>query len=658
MEKLPRKQGRTLLRFLAGIPLIFLGLLLLTLALKLVFLANNWSALRPAGYASIARALWKGFRFDTAILSYILIPGTVLYYAAFITRWRPLKWILTGYFAAVALLLPLLWLADLQYFEETGKHFTSELLDYLGPSIWPDISGAFKLHPCLSSLSLLACAALPILAVLGIRRVLQACLPAGEVRRIYYLLTLPILLSLEVVGAHGTLQHYPLRIGDSCISTNPYVNALCLNPVFSSFKASISATGRQFQFYNEGFNISTTRDLLGCGQSPPLAPRYPLLRESPGTEQGNRKNIVIFLLESWSGKDMGCLGSKAGVTPVFDDLARQGLLFTRFYATGIRTPETVLSTLCSFPNQPSRAIMGRPTVYQTHWRSISQILAEAGYRNLFISGRSLKFDSMDKFLELIHFHTIIDKRDFPPSASASKDSWAGYSDEDVMRRADEEFARVKDRPFLGVIYTMNSHSPFEIPPGFPTVYPPTSVTNKYLNSVKYTDTTLGSFFQLARSRPYFENTVFLFLADHARTRDKFNLADQHYIPLLIYAPGHVSPGINPVVGSQVDLLPTILDLLQLKARHASWGRNLLKLPKNQGFAFCVVGGEGRWHGDGYLLSDHLSRRPPLLFDTTKDPECTKNLWQKRKRVAEALRTKLRAYLSLSQTLLRQNRIHP
>jgi hypothetical protein len=184
------------------------------------------------------------------------------------------------------------------------------------------------------------------------------------------------------------------------------------------------------------------------------------------------------------------------------------------------------------------------------------------------------------------------------------------------------------------------------------------VTNKYLNSVKYTDTTLGSFFQLARSRPYFENTVFLFLADHARTRDKFNLADQHYIPLLIYAPGHVSPGINPVVGSQVDLLPTILDLLQLKARHASWGRNLLKLPKNQGFAFCVVGGEGRWHGDGYLLSDHLSRRPPLLFDTTKDPECTKNLWQKRKRVAEALRTKLRAYLSLSQTLLRQNRIHP
>ena len=658
-KKLPAERGHSVLRFLTGLPLIFLCLLLLTLALKLVFLTKNWSALRPTGYASIATALWKGLRFDTAILSYILIPGTLLYYAAFVTGWRLLKWVLGGYLAAVALLMPLLWLADLQYFEETGKHFTSELLDYLGPSIWPDISGAFKLHPWLSSLSLLACLALPILAALGIRRLLKACLPAGGISRPYYLLlTLPVFLLLEGVGAHGTLKHNELRIGDSCISPNPYINALCLKPVYSSFKASISFTGRQFQFYNEGFNISTTRDLLGCSQAPPPSPRYPLLRESPGTEQGNRKNIVIFVLESWSSQDMGCLGSKADVTPVFDDLARKGLLFTRFYATGIRTPEGMLSILCSFPNQPSRTTMERPVVYQTHWRSISQILDEVGYRNLFISGRSLKFANMEEFLRLVHFHTIIGKGDFPSSVSASKDSWAGYSDEDVMRRADEEFAHVKDRPFLGVIYTMNSHSPFEIPPGFQTAYPPTSVTNKYLNSVKYTDTTLRSFFQLARSRPYFKNTIFLFVADHARTREKFNLADQHYIPLLIYAPGHVSPGLNPVVGSQADLLPTILDLLQLKAQHASWGRDLLKLRKDQGFAFCVVGSEGRWHESRYLLNDNLGRRPPLLFDTTKDPKCTKNLWSKEREVAEALRTKLRAYLSLSQTLLHQNRIYP
>jgi phosphoglycerol transferase MdoB-like AlkP superfamily enzyme len=657
-EKWLHKRIGAVLRFLAGLPLIFLCLLLLTIALKLVFLTKNWSALEPAGWASIARALWKGLRFDASILSCILIPGTLLYFAAFITQWRFLRWILQGYFALVALLMPLLWLADLQYFEETGKHFTSELLDYLGPSVWPDISGAFKLHPWLSSLSLLVCAALLVLTVLGIRRLSRVCFSTGEMRRAYFLLALPVFLLLEGLAVHGTFHHQALRIGDSCISSNPHINALCLNPVFSSFKASTSSTGRQFRFYDEEFNIATTRNLLGCGKVPPLNPRYPLLRESSGFERGNRKNIVVFVLESWSGQDMGCLGSKAGVTPVFDDLARGGLLFTRFYATGIRTAEGMLSILCSFPNQPSRAIMGRPGVYQTHWRSISQILDEIGYRNLFISGRSLKFDNMKEFLGFIRFHTIIGKDDFPASVTASKDSWAGYSDEDVMRRADEEFARSKDRPFLGVIYTMNSHSPFEIPPGVPTAYPPSSVTNKYLNSIKYTDATLGSFFRLARSRPYFKDTIFLFVADHARTREKFGLADQHYIPLLIYAPGQISPGTDSQVAGQVDLLPTILGLLQLKTIHASWGRDLLTAPKDEGFAFCVVGGEVRWRQDKYLLSDHLSRRSPLLFDTIRDPKCTENLWQKRKKDGETLQTRLRAYLSLSQTLLRKNRVYP
>jgi hypothetical protein len=114
-----------------------------------------------------------------------------------------------------------------------------------------------------------------------------------------------------------------------------------------------------------------------------------------------------------------------------------------------------------------------------------------------------------------------------------------------------------------------------------------------------------------------------------------------------------------VVGNQVDLLPTILSLLHLKATHASWGRNLLELGKDQGFAVCISGSEARWHDGRYLLNDSLTDdRPPFLFDLVKDPDCTTDLWQEREKEGEVLRSRLRAYISLSQTMLHQNRVYP
>jgi hypothetical protein len=108
----------------------------------------------------------------------------------------------------------------------------------------------------------------------------------------------------------------------------------------------------------------------------------------------------------------------------------------------------------------------------------------------------------------------------------------------------------------------------------------------------------------------------------------------------------------------VDLVPTILGLLQLKARHASWGRDLREVSQDKGFAVSVVGDEVRWRNSKYLLNDTLMDHPPLLFDLTKDPHCNTNVWRQRRETGEILRTKVRAYISLSQSLLRQNRVYP
>jgi len=152
----------------------------------------------------------------------------------------------------------------------------------------------------------------------------------------------------------------------------------------------------------------------------------------------------------------------------------------------------------------------------------------------------------------------------------------GYHDEDVMRKADEEFTSQNGNPFLGVIYTINTHPPFPIPKGFPEAYSPKDMTNKYYNSLRYSDHALEIFFNLAKTRPYFKDTIFVFVSDHAAHATK-SIFDQHHIPMLVYSPDYIQPGINPVVGSQLDLLPTILGLLQLKTPHSSWGRNLFEV---------------------------------------------------------------------------------
>jgi hypothetical protein len=643
-------------RFLAGLAGLFGALVALMGVLKLLFVAANWAALLGTDGRTLAWAWFYGLRFAAAAAAMLLVPVAVAWYLLLVVKARPLRWCVCGYVSLLAFVVPAVAISDLQYFEDSGKHFTYEFLAYFGAAGLPPILGAFTLHPWLLSLALVGCLGSSVAAGFAARRLVASCIPRHPSRRRTWLLTLLIAAGLAVLAIRGA-GRFQLDLGDAVISPNPYVNAVCLDPVFAVLRTAFSPE-RPYQFRTEAENVVTTRALLGCDGAAPLDPRYPLLRESPGTPQGNRLNVILFLLESWSGDDIGCLGGETGITPVFDELATQGTLFPHAYATGVRTAEGAVSILCSFPNQPLRPVLNRPAAFQNHWRSLSQILAAAGYRNIFVHGRDVDFDHLRDFLRAIGFHKIISREDFPMSFSITRGAWRGHHDEDVMRRAAEEFAAVDGQPFFGLIYTMNTHPPFATPDRFPLVRPPDSDANRYLNALHYSDYTLGVLLELARAQPYFQNTIFIFVADHARTRGRFNLSSQHHIPLLIYAPGHVPAGINLAVASQTDILPTVLGLLQLRTRHAAWGRDLRTLSADEGLAVCVAGNEVRWHDRLHLLDGGLSEARPLLFDLVRDPTCTRDVWTQDPQTGAALTLKLRSYLALSQTLLYDNRVAP
>ncbi|HKJ52890.1 MAG TPA: LTA synthase family protein [Gammaproteobacteria bacterium] len=644
-------------RFSGGFLQIFLLTLCLGWLYRLMFAWSYRESLWAAGADNLLPMLLGGLQMDLAVAAFVLAPALLLYHLLGASGWWPLRYLLYIYLAALVLLIPLVGFVDLQYFDESGKHLTYEATAYLDSTGVSVFAGAFELHPWISALSLLASLAIPAAFLIWLRRLLGTSLPRYGQPRPVYLLALPLWLLLSAVALRGGLQPIPIGVGHCAISGNPYVNGYCLNPVYSVLVTTIGAGDTRYRFYDEVANGRRIRAMLGSETAVQTSSQFPLLRTSPGIAGGNRKNVVLFILESWTGKDVAGLGGDAAITPTFASLSQQGLLFTRFYASGIRTAEGVFSILASFPNQPQRPVMARPIASQVRWRSLNQILGEVGYETMFINGKSLDHDNMKNFLKGLGFDEVIDRQSFPASMQMDGGAWKGYHDEQVMRVANDWFRSRGENPFLGVIYTMDTHPPFVTPDDFPPILEPNEGQNRFLNSLHYSDYSLQVFFDLARQQPYFDNTVFVFVADHSRTRDSFTMADQHHIPLLIYSPGYVDAARNSTVGSQLDILPTVLGLLNLSASHASFGRDLIAARDN-GFAMAIAGGDARWHQDGYLLNDALTRAPPFLCHEVQDPQCRNNLWQQDRQQGERMQERLRSYLSLSQTLMYEDRVYP
>lgn len=285
-----------------------------------------------------------------------------------------------------------------------------------------------------------------------------------------------------------------------------------------------------------------------------------------------KKNVVLITIESLSADFLTRYGSEDGITPYLDALLDESLVFDNLYATGNRTVRGLEALTLNIPPSSGESLVKRPD--HTGLFSTGEVFRQNGYHTSFIYGGDSYFDNMGTFYGNCGYE-IVDKKTYDKNAIAFANIW-GTSDEDSYREALQRFdaSWAAGEPFFAQIMTISNHRPYTYPEGR-IEYDGNPMSRRA--AVKYTDWAIEQFLAQAAGKPWFNETVFVIMADHcASSAGKTSLPlECYHIPALIYAPGFIAPQYIDKVCSQIDVMPTLMSLLHFSYDAPFYGRDVL-----------------------------------------------------------------------------------
>ncbi|WP_394354755.1 LTA synthase family protein [Aquipseudomonas alcaligenes] len=568
-----------------------LALLLMYSLLRLALLAYNHEQIGNTPVSQLLEAFANGLRFDLRLVVYACAP---LLLALLSLRTMAARRVQVAWLTLFASLTLFLGVAELDFYREFHQRLNSLVFQYLEEDLGTVLSMVWYGFPVLRYLLAwaLGTAALALLFLWIERttRTRQAIRPLAWYGR---LVVFFLCLLLAVLGARGTLkQGPPLRWGDAFTTDSMFANHLGLNGTLSLIEAARNS-------------FSSHRDNTWKASLPPAEAlqvvRQMLLGEhdrlvdadsaairrdfvSPQAATLPARNVVVILMESFAARWVGALGSDAGITPNFDRLSQEGLLFTRFFSNGTHTHQGMFATMACFPNLPGFEYLMRTPEGGHQFSGLPQLLSARGYDDLYVYNGNFQWDNQSGFFSNQGMRRFIGREDFVDPVFIDP-TW-GVSDQDMFDRGAAELAKLDpNKPFYALLQTLSNHTPYALPKDLP-VAPVTDQGsyNEHLTAMRYADWALGQFFEKAKKEPYYNNTLFVVVGDHGfGSPEQLTEMDlfRFNVPLLLIAPGLQDKfgTRRDTVGTQIDVVPTIMGRLGGDVRHQCWGRDLLSLPE-------------------------------------------------------------------------------
>lgn len=390
----------------------------------------------------------------------------------------------------------------------------------------------------------------------------------------------------------------------SRISGNQYHVELARNGIYSFFSAFRSNELDYYKFYktlpdDEVFG-DIKQEIRIPNDSILNQNKKDIWRYTKSVNPEQKYNVIFVLVESLSGEYMSYIGNKRGITtPFLDSIVDNSLFFSNLYATGTRTVRGIEAVTLSYPPTPGLSIVKRPD--NQNLFNIGSVFKEKGYQNRFIYGGFGYFDNMNAFFENCGFD-IVDRSSLEKNEITFANVW-GVCDQDLYNRAIKEadLSFESGKPFFSFILTTSNHRPYTFPDlgiDFPM---------SREGGVKYTDYALRDFFKKASGKEWFKNTIFVVVADHCGgSAGRAELPIREYqIPFIVYNPAIVAPRKVDVLCSQIDVAPTLLDIMGWSYKNSFFGKSILKMDPTAGRAFI-----GNYQKLGFLTDSVLTMLGP------------------------------------------------
>jgi phosphoglycerol transferase MdoB-like AlkP superfamily enzyme len=567
-----------------------------SLAIRTILIVKTWHGL-DGGMALLARIYAVGFFFDTVTFSYLSLPlvAWVLLVPDRVFNSRRLRWFAYGLYIGFIYFLLIDAAAEYLFFEEFGTRFNFIAIDYLiyTTEVVRNIRESYPVGWVFGVL-LLASGLIFIPLKPWINR---SCGSASIFRS-----------RVTVGGAFvliPVLSFLFVNLSAAHISENNYANEMAANGIYSLASAFRSKELDFDHFYairRDDLVLSRLRrNLRENATRFVTGDVHDITRETTGRGVERKRNVIVIVEESLSAEFLGVSGNLRGLTPNLDRLARESMYFTRIYATGTRTVRGLEAITLSVPPLPGRSIIKRPD--NGDFFSWGSLMRKKGYETKFLYAGYGYFDNMNAFFSGNGFD-IVDRKDFVDEEITFSNAW-GVCDEDLLNRVIRESGAsyARRRPFFSVVMTTSNHRPFTYPEGKIDIPSHTGRDG----GVKYADYAIGRFLERAKKEPWFDDTLFVIVADHcAGSAGKVALpVDKYHIPLFIYSPGHIRPVKIDKLASQIDIAPTVLALLNMHYRFHFFGKDIRKMSPSQERAFLST-----YQRLGYLTKGKLGVLDP------------------------------------------------
>jgi phosphoglycerol transferase MdoB-like AlkP superfamily enzyme len=568
----------------------FVAWTLFFLVARALFLAYHANLTAELSIIDIFLVFIHGIRMDFSMAGYFsLLPGLIFGLFFFVPGkglWR--FWF--GYHAVLLFVASFIIVLDFELYKHWGFRLDATPIMYMGKEAAQsgDIGKSILL--------ILFCLVIYSVGLFSLYRYFK---PRFERLQPAPLQTLPVMVivtALFIIPIRGSFGVAPMNTGFVYFhNKSVFANHAAVNVVWN-FAYAVQKMNK-LKYSDNYFDKAKTEQY--CRQL------FPVPDSTARLLRIQKPNVVIILLESYSSGLIEPLGGEPGVTPNFNALIHEGILFDNFYSSGDRTDKGIISVLNGYPSQPVTSLVKEPKKTQK-LPYLNKVFKANGYHTEFTYGYNINYANFSSYLMHGEFDHVTHSSDFPEEINTSK--W-GVHDHYVFQKFLDELNAV-EQPFFKIMMTQSSHEPFDVP--METVIHGDDEIHRFMNSAYYTDSCFGEFIAKAKQSKWWDNTLIVVTADHGHIYPKnpgVSNPGKFKIPML-WLGGAIAKQdtIIHTVGGHPDIPNTILGQFGMFDKNFIFSHDLLSRNYKPFAIFVYNNGFGVVKSGKIVVFDNIANR--------------------------------------------------